>query len=139
MRDINSDLLQAYYQVINGLGINVYEGQEPDDVTDNIYAVLSNVSTSDASTKSSSDIKCTIQCAVYSWEFKYNNSKNLNTKVNQIIEAIKPTPNSCLDLSEFGLQMLNLSVSTQTQNYGDLDGRVYITRIITFKQDIFII
>ena len=138
MRDINSDLLQAYYQVIDGLGIAVYEGQEPDDVTDKIYAVLSSVSTSDTSTKNSSDVKCTIQCAVHSWEFKYNNSKNLNSAVNQIIEAIKSGPNSCLDLSEFDLQMLNLGIDTQTQNYGNLDGRVYISRIITFKQDIFI-
>lgn len=139
MIDINSALLEAYYSVINGLNIPVYEGQEPDNVTDKIYAVLGNINTTDASTKNSSDVNCTIECAVHSWEFKYNNSKTLNTTVNNIIQAIKPLPNSSLDLSDFGLQMLNLSVNTRTQNYGNIDGRVYISRIITFRQDIFII
>ena len=34
MKDVNSSLLKAYYEVINGLNIPVYEGQEPDNIKD---------------------------------------------------------------------------------------------------------
>jgi len=55
MRDINSALLQAYYEVIDGLDIPVYEGEEPDDVKHKIYCVLSDVINIESSTDNSSD------------------------------------------------------------------------------------
>ena len=85
MRDVNSALLQAYYEVINGLSIPVYEGEEPDDVKDKIYCVISDVTNVENSTDNSSDTTSTIQITVNSWEYKYNNSKNLNTVSNQIL------------------------------------------------------
>lgn len=138
MKDINSPLLKAYFNVINDLDIKVYEGEEPDNVADKIYVVLNNVTSNETSTKNSIDHNATIQVSVHSWESKYNNSKNLNIAVGQILQAIKPTSNSVLDLSEFGLEMLNLTKqSDTTQNLGNLNGRVYISRILVFKQDIF--
>ena len=138
MKDINSPLLKAYFSVIDNLDIKVYEGEEPDNVGDKIYVVLSNITSNETSTKNSLDVNATIQVSVHSWEYKYNNSKNLNTKVGLILNAIKPYSNSVLDLSEFGLEMLNLTKqSDSTQNLGNLDGRVYISRILVFKQDIF--
>ena len=50
MKDVNSALLQAYYQVIDGLNIPVYEGEEPDDVKDKIYCVLSDAISIEKST-----------------------------------------------------------------------------------------
>ena len=138
MKDINSPLLNAYFNVIDNLDIKVYEGEEPDNVNDKIYVVLSNVTSNETSTKSSIDHDATIQVSVHSWEYKYNNSKNLNEIVGLILGAIKPTSNSVLDLSEYGLEMLNLTKqSDTTQNLGNLNGRVYISRILVFQQDIF--
>jgi hypothetical protein len=138
MKDINSPLLKAYFSVIDNLDIKVYEGEEPDNVADKIYVVLSNITSNETSTKSSIDVNATIQVSIHSWESKYNNSKNLNIAVGQILDAIKPSSNSVLDLSEFGLEMLNLTKqSDSTQNLGNLNGRVYISRILVFKQDIF--
>lgn len=140
MIDINSSLLQAYYEAIDAAGIIVYEGEEPDDVKDKIYAVISDVTSTETSTDNSSDVECTIQISVHSWENKYNNSKALNAAVNTIFGAIKPTQNSVLDLSAYGLQMLNLLVQTdRTERLGEIAGKVYITRILVFKQDVFII
>ena len=140
MKDINSDLIQAYYNIIDGLSIPVYEGEEPDNLADKIYVVISDVYNNDTSTDNSSDTNTTIQISIHSWEHKYNNTKLLNSTTNQILEAIKPNPKSVIDLSEYGLQMLNLSVQTdRTERYGELAGRVYISRILIFKQDIFII
>jgi hypothetical protein len=139
MKDVNSALLQAYYEVINGLNIPVYEGEEPDDVKDKIYCVISDVTNVENSTDNSSDTTSTIQITINSWEYKYNNSKNLNTVTNQILEAIKPNSKSVLDLSLYGLQMLNLNVQTdRTERYGEVGGKIFISRILVFKQFLFI-
>ena len=139
MRDVNSALLQAYYEVINGLSIPVYEGEEPDDVKDKIYCVISDVTNVENSTDNSSDTTSTIQITVNSWEYKYNNSKNLNTVSNQILQAIKPNSKSVLDLSIYGIQMLNLNVQTdRTERYGEVGGKIFISRILVFKQFLFI-
>jgi hypothetical protein len=140
MRDVNSDITQAYYEVINNLNIPVYQGEEPDNVKDKIYVVISSISSNEKSTKNSSDMELTIQLTINSWDYKYNNTKSLNTAVNQILSAIKPEQNSVLDLSSFGLQMLNLSIQTNIeQDYGRLVDRTYVTRVIIFKQHIFIL
>jgi hypothetical protein len=140
MRDVNSALLQAYYQVIDGLGIYVYEGEEPDDIKHNIYAVLSDAISIEQSTDNSTDVKTTLQVSVHSWEYKYNNSKNLNLAVDSILQAIKPTSTSVLDLNLSGLQMMNLSVITdRTERFGEIGGKIFISRILVFKQDIFVI
>jgi len=140
MRDINSALLQAYYEVIDDLDIPVFEGEEPDDVKHKIYAVLSDVINIESSTSNSSDNTSTIQISVHSWEYKYNNSKTLNSAVDDIIQAIKPTSTSVLDLSAFGLQMMNLSIQTdRTERFGELGGKIFISRILILKQNIFVI
>lgn len=140
MRDINSALLQAYYEVIDDLDIPVFEGEEPDDVKHKIYAVLSDVINIESSTDNSSDTTSTIQISVHSWEYKYNNSKTLNSAVDDIIQAIKPTSTSVLDLSPFNLQMMNLTIQTdRTERFGEIGGKIFISRILVFKQNIFVI
>lgn len=140
MRDVNSAILQAYYEIVDGLDIPVYEGEEPDDVKHKIYCVINDATSTETSTFNSSDVNLTIQLSVHSWEYKYNNSKTLNTACGQIIEAIKPTSTTNLDLSSFGLQMSNLSLQTdRTERFGNLGGKVFISRILIFKQDIFVI
>jgi hypothetical protein len=140
MKDVNSAILQAYYEVIDDLEIPCYEGEEPDDVKHPIYCVISDVTSTETSTDSSSDVNATIQLSFHSWKYKYNNSEDLNNVVGDVLEAIKPNSKSVLDLSNYGLQMLNLSVQTdRTDRLGELGGKIFITRILIFKQDIFII
>lgn len=129
----------AYYNVISALDLPVYEGEEPDDIKDKIYVVLSDATSIETSTDNSSDVNTTLQVSIHSWEYKYNNSKLLNEATGQILEAIKPTSTSVLDLTGDGLQMLNLSVQTdRTERIGEMGGKVYISRVLVFKQDIFI-
>ena len=140
MRDVNSAILQAYYEIVNGLDIPVYEGEEPDDVKHKIYCVINDATSTETSTNNSSDVNLTIQLSVHSWEYKYNNSKTLNTACGAIIDAIKPLGQSNIDLSAYGLQMLNLTLQTdRTERFGNLGGKVFISRILIFKQDIFVI
>lgn len=140
MIDINAPILKAYYNAIDALGIPVYEGEEPDDVLDKIYVVISDVSSNDVSTKSSFDFNCNIQLSIHSWEYKYVNSSTLNTTVGQILQAIKPDVNSVFDLSADGMQMTDLKLAQDiTQRLGILGERKFITRILIFTQNIFII
>jgi hypothetical protein len=140
MRDVNSAILQAYYEIVNGLDIPVYEGEEPDDVKHKIYCVINDATSTETSTANSSDVNLTIQLSVHSWEYKYNNSKTLNTACGAIISAIKPQGVDNIDLSVFGLQMCNLTLQTdRTERFGNLGGKVFISRILIFKQDIFVI
>lgn len=139
MKDINNTLIKAYYDALSPLGYPVYEGEEPDDVLDKMYIVISDVTSNDTSTKNSTDVNAQIQITINSWELKYNNSKSLNIAAGDVLTAIKPTPNAVLDLSAGGMQMMNLNVQNDNlQNYGKLAGRVYISRNIIFQQDIFI-
>lgn len=129
----------AYYNVISALDLPVYEGEEPDDIKDKIYVVLSDAISIETSTDNSSDFSTTLQVSIHSWEYKYNNSKLLNEATGQILEAIKPTSTSVLDLSGDGLQMLNLKLQNdRTERIGEMGGKVYISRVLVFKQDIFI-
>lgn len=138
MKDINNSLVKAYYDAISPL-YPTYEGEEPDDVEDKLYVVVSDVTSNETSTKNSSDVSAQIQITINSWEISYNNSKALNTATGVILEAIKPDSNAVLDLSASGMQMLNLSVQNdRVQPYGKFAGRVYISRQIIFQQDIFI-
>jgi hypothetical protein len=140
MKDVNSALLQAYFEIIDGLNIPVFAGEEPDDVKNKVYVVLNDIVSNETSTDNSSDLQSTIQININSWEYKYNNVKSLNDVANQIYQAIKPTSNSVLDLNSFGLQMMNLSVQTdRTERFGEIANKIFITRIIIFKQDIFVI
>jgi hypothetical protein len=140
MKDVNSAILQAYYEVVDNLDIPCFEGEEPDDIKNPVYCVISDVTSTETSTDNSSDVNATIQLSFHSWKYKYNNSADLNTTVGQVLEAIKPDSNSVLDLSSFGLQMLNLSIQTdRTDRIGELGGKIFITRILIFKQDIFIL
>lgn len=138
MTDVNTPLLKAYYDALKTLGYPVYEGEEPDNVTDKAYIVISDVNNTDASTKNSSDTNSTIQIAINTWELKYNTAKTVNTVAAAVFSVIKPTPNHVLTIP--GMQMLNLSVQTdRTIRDGQLGGRNYIRRIIIFKQHIFIL
>ena len=140
MKDINTPLLTAYYNMINGLNIPVYEGEEPDDIKDKIYVVIGEVNSQENSTKNSSDTKATIQVNIHSWEYKYNNTLTLNQTADTILQAIKPNSNSVLDLSGSGLQMMNLDIQTdRTERFGEIGGKIFISRYLIFKQDIFVI
>lgn len=132
MKDINNPLIKAYYDAIVPLGYPVYEGEEPDNELAKIYIVISDVTSSDVSTKSSNDHNATIQVTVNSWEVKYNNVKSMNTVAGLIITAIKPTPKSTLTATGINIVTTSLQNDNIT-NYGKLAGRVYISRNLIFS------
>lgn len=137
MIDINTPLLKAYYDVIKALGYNVYEGEEPDNLTDKLYIVISDVNSVDSSTKTTQDTNTTIQIAINGWEFGAAPTMAVNTAAGVVLNAIKPDSNAVLTAPS--MQLLNVRVQQdRSQRYGGLAGRKYFSRIIIFQQDIFI-
>lgn len=140
MKDINNALFKAMFDAITALDIPVFEGEEPDDVKHQLYAVISDPISQEASTDNSSDLNVTIQVAFHSWEYKYNSSYTLNSTVDSFLQAVKPTSNAVLDLSAADLQMMNFGIQQdRIDRYGEMGGKNYISRIIIFKANIFVI
>lgn len=137
MTDVNTSLIKAYYDAIKTLGYPTYEGEEPDNLTDKVYIVISDVTNTDASTQSTSDTNSSIQVTINTWELEYNTSKTVNTVAGQIFGVIKALPTDTLALA--GMQMCSLRVGTDTTTRPvSLAGRKFILRVIIFQQNIFI-
>lgn len=134
MKDINTPLLKSYYAALaTALApVKVYEGEEPDNLLDPIYVVLSNVTSTDDSTKSSNGHTASVQVTVNTWKQKYNNSKDMNEVAGKILQAIKPFPESTLQADGIDIVTTSLSNDSVT-NYGKLAGRVYISRNLIFS------
>ena len=140
MRDVNNALFKAMFDAITALNIPVFEGEEPDDVKHQLYAVISDPIIQETSTDNSSDVSCTIQVAFHSWEYKYNSSYTVNGTVNTFLQAVKPSSNAVLDLSFENMQMMNFNIQQdRIDRYGEMGGKNYISRIIIFKANIFVI
>lgn len=147
MKDINNPLQSVYYRALqgniphpSGSGIvEVYEDQEPDSLESDMYVVITGRTSSDASTKNSTDVNAQVQITVNSWKNKYNNRKALNEVCGTIYQLLKPTPNAVLNMDEFNIQMMNLSVQNDSEvDYGFLANRAFVSRNIIFQQDLYI-
>jgi hypothetical protein len=139
MQDVNTIVQKAYYNALLTVGYPYYEGEEPDSVTDKEYIVLTFVNSSDISTKNSTDVNISVELALHTWDTKYNSSLTVNEVANAVLQALKPNPDSVLDLTADGCQMINLKlINDRTERVGELSGRKYVDRFLTFTQQIFI-
>lgn len=139
MIDINTPLQKAFYDAIVTTGIPVYEGEEPDDLTAPIYAVIQDVQSQDAGDLNTRARQAQVTVSVHSWKLKYNNSADLNTSVGLILGALLPGTSSALDLTGSGLQMVTMSLQSDiTQRLGKIGGREYISRILIFNSKIVV-
>ena len=139
MIDINTPLQKAFYDAIVTTGVPVYEGEEPDDLTSPIYAVIQDVQSQDAGDLNTRARQAQVTVSVHSWKLKYNNSADLNTSVGLILGALLPGTSSALDLTDSGLQMVTMSLQSDiTQRLGKIGGREYISRILIFNSKIVV-
>ena len=139
MIDINTPLQKAFYDAIVTTGVPVYEGEEPDDLTAPIYAVIQDVQSQDAGDLNTRARQAQVTVSVHSWKLKYNNSADLNTSVGLILGALLPGTSSALDLTGSGLQMVTMSLQSDiTQRLGKIGGREYISRVLIFNSKIVV-
>lgn len=138
MKDINNPIIKAYYDALQGNVFNdasevveVYEGEEPDDLLDSEYIVISDVTDTDESTKNNSGHNVRVQITINTWKTKYVNKKQLNYISGQIIEIINPTPQSTLQAD--GIQIVTTTLDNSNDlDYGILANRKFISRNLIF-------
>lgn len=140
MNDTNNVVIKAVYEALTSVldDTPVYEGMEPDNATDSSYVVIKYPVNVDASTKSSTDYKSTIQIDVHTLSEKSVRSKYLNTICDKILQSIVTEPNRNLDLGS-GFQMLNTRLfNDRTVGPDQVGNRFYLTRNLIFEYQIYI-
>ncbi len=139
MKDINNPLIKAYYLALQynvtnqaSVVVEVYEGEEPDDLLASEYIVISDVSDTDASNKGCTGHDARVQITINTWKTKYVNKKELNYISGQILELIMPTPQSTLQAD--GIQIVTTTLNGSNDlDYGVLANRKFISRNLIFS------
>lgn len=139
MKDINNSLIKAYYLALQynvtnqaSVVVEVYEGEEPDDLLASEYIVITDVSDTDASNKGCTGHDARVQITINTWKTKYVNKKELNYISGQILELIMPTPQSTLQAD--GIQIVTTTLNGSNDlDYGVLANRKFISRNLIFS------
>ena len=141
MKDVNAILLEKFYSAIKtavGADVPVYEAMAPPTETASEYVVINYPICIDTSTKSTSDLRCTIQIDTHGYGNTVVESTAINTICNNILQAIKGAPDSNINLGS-GFQMSNISLfNDKTDGPYELSNRVYLTRKQIFQFNVFI-
>lgn len=136
MKDVNYPLRKAYVAALTPLGYGVYNIEAPDNIEDQVYIVISDLSSQDQKTKSSKDTETSIRITIHTWDSKYNAGKIVDEVAEDVYQAIYPTSGSNISLVADGLQVLSTSFRSDDMSYGTLGDRKYVDRIITFTHKI---
>ena len=132
MKDINTPLITAYYDVINPLGYPVFVGEEPDNVQHASYIVISTITASEASNHSFVMANANIQVGIYTWQNQANTVYTINQVADDVLQALHNLPRNTL--SADGMQIVTTTLTTdRTEPIGTLAGRKYINRILIFS------
>lgn len=131
MKDVNSSIQKAYYDAISATGYPVYEGEEPDNELSSLYIVLSDLTGVEAGLKSKNAERVTIQVSIHSVKTKINNSVDLNTAANLVLEAIKPE--NFTTLTADGIQIVQINKIQDITSRNKLGDNAFIDRRLIFS------
>ena len=145
MKSVNYPLRKAYTakldgMIVGGKAIPVFYQQQPDlDAEDlKAYVIMSAVNNTDISSQSSSDTDTSLQLTIHTWDDGGNDGKMCDDIGQKVFDLIYPTPQSVLDLSADGVQMV--SIKMQSDFVTELSGhgnRYFIDRTIIFSHKIY--
>lgn len=143
MKDVNYPLRKAYKASLNGLTANgnpveVYYNQLPEGDEDAAYILMVSPSSVLKGTFSTHDTDTSLQLQIRTWSENGNAGKIADDIADDIFSAIYPTPQSVLDLSADGLQMVGMRLQNDIVNTITGHGnREFVTRILTFTHNIY--
>lgn len=140
MKDVNLILRKAYISALSTVGCPVFWGEAPDDTNDAVYIVLSAITNNDSGDFDKSATGTTIQLKIHSWVNKYNPGTATPNIAENVFAALYPTQAFNLDASAEGVQIINTTIFSDTDNdIGSLGGRKYSDRTIIFSHKIIIL
>lgn len=141
MKDVNYKLRKAYNTALTGLTVNsieipVYYLQAPESETGANYIIMNNVANVDEGSFSKTNTQTSMQLQVTTWAEGANAGKMADDIAGAVFGIIYPTPQSVLDMSADGVQMVGTFLTDDrviNDRFGD---REFVTRILTFRHNI---
>jgi len=137
MKDVNKPLRKAYFAALSVTGLPVYENALPNNLNPEEYIIFRGFDTTEASTKNSADTDTNVTVEIHTYKDIHNNSTVSENIADDVYRYIYALPQFVLPMD--GMQMVQAQlVNDRTQDYGFVNGRMYIDRFITFKHNIFV-
>lgn len=137
MVDVKNPVLTALYSKLTTLTYPVYEGEEPDNITADVYMVTNDTGSVNNGTQTSFDIEGSVQVTINTARPKGNSSLLVNNITGQVLGVLFPTPGYKLPITAGQTVQWELS-DDRPQDYGTLAGIVYKSRVLVFRYKIFI-
>lgn len=137
MRDINEPLRIAYAAALSQISVPVYYNTLPSNVTPASYVIFRSITNNDTSTKNSFDTSTTITVEIHTKNSPGNSGLSADRIADEVLQVIYPGQQANLNLSRG--QVLSTQVANDVTNDYSISGQfAYVTRIITFRHQIFI-
>lgn len=142
MKDVNYKLRKAYNTALTGLTVNsiaipVYYLQAPESENGANYIIMTSVANVDEGTKNSADTNTSMQLQITTFAEGANPGKMADDIAGAVFGIIYPTSQAVLDMSADGVQMVS-TLLTDDRVINDRFGhREFVTRILTFRHNIF--
>lgn len=140
MIDVNYPLRKAYYEKLStitylGVPVPVYYKYIPDNVEPGNYIVFTPVVSVDRSTTNSNDTSTSMRVTVHTVSEKANSGKAADLIANEVLQKIHQRPST---LSPTGLNVVTTElVDDRPNDYGLINNKVYMDRILTFRHNIY--
>lgn len=143
MKDVNYPCMKSYLLALTGISYNstnvpVFFGTVPDNIAPENYIVFGSISNVDASSKTCSETFTSMRVTIHTFDMKYNTGKAAAAIAGEVFTRIYDTPNATIDLSPDNMQCISTELTQDvTQDYGQVNSRVYLDRILIFRHKIF--
>ncbi len=143
MKDVNWPLRKKYTTALDNLAVGaitvpLYYLAAPETETGKYYMTLNRVSNVDVSTKNSADTNTAMQVQIHTWDDNGNAGKLADDIAGAVLAVVYPNSQATMDLSADNLQMLSTFLDGDEVNeLSDHGNRVYVTRILTFRHNIY--
>jgi hypothetical protein len=139
MKDVNYPLRTAYITAlasltdIDGAPVGVWYKEIPEADQSRVFVLISPVSATDSSTKSSHDLTTAMQVQVHEWDDLTTSGRNIDYVAGKVMEAIYADPQSNIAIGS-GLRIVNTRIDSDVpSDYGTIGGRRYLSRTLTFS------
>lgn len=142
MKDVNYKLRKAYTTALTGLTVNataipVYYLQAPESETASNYIIMQSVANVDDGNFASTNTLTSIQLQIITEGEGANPGKMADDIAGAVYGIIYPTPQAVLDMTADGVQMVGTFLTDDRVLNDRLGNIEYVTRILTFRHNIF--
>lgn len=139
MIDVNYPLRKAYYSKLStityaGSSVPVYYKRLPDNLEPRYYIIMDGAANVDASTTNSRDTWTSMRVTVHTWEEKSNPGKAADLIAGEVLTKIYQRPST---LAPTGLFVITTQLSDDRVMDVEVDNKVFIDRVLTFRHNIY--